>query len=449
MEFVIGDIRDFVEDVSLCLPGVEEAVPNTTGTHSYLRSRFLSIPALQAPITEMQIRKLISMCLAFETKNRHSEALNSPLIGVVPMYFTTADSDAMFLILGVSEEEISGIIKKADFIQPSWYVLSDPYNHMVMLTVHRIFVSKVSEKLKHDGMIAMLKMLQYKFFTSFVNHCYKFRADEKTMTYVINQLSNKYDLVKYGTWLNVIKARSEDIISQNSIHREVIEKYHDDHRIVVVLVDVQTRIRQKIRLINQLYHEAKEKGIQVGEYTLLDQIDGQKLIQHTSSAYDTMINGMMQQIQSFATFVDYELIDVLTSRFKNISPELFRVILGMFVDKAFYQSQNRHTAVTKITINGVEEPVYLSCSMIVREIIQKTYRYIVHTGGDTNSKSAIILRTMNIYTSSRISDPDILTIKRSVVYFVTSTGKTVRDATIAALAIEFILYVIIRSFMYI
>ena len=65
-----------------------------------------------------------------------------------------------------------------------------------------------------------------------------------------------------------------------------------------------------------------------------------------------------------------------------------------------------------------------------------------------NSKIDILTKVKNIFSSSRISDEAIVTIKRSFTYFLSNCGETTRAATIASLTIVLILYIVIKSFDY-
>ena len=53
---------------------------------------------------------------------------------------------------------------------------------------------------------------------------------------------------------------------------------------------------------------------------------------------------------------------------------------------------------------------------------------------------------MNLYRSSRVSDPIVVKIKDSVSNFIDSTKLSSREATNASLKIGFIMYIILLSF---
>jgi hypothetical protein len=100
--------------------------------------------------------------------------------------------------------------------------------------------------------------------------------------------------------------------------------------------------------------------------------------------------------------------------------------------------------------SGEKVPVLTSISELIQTFLQKTYRYCINSKDvDITSKKSILIKTLNIYTSSQILDEDILLIKRSFIYLITKMEISRRAATIAALTTCLILYLLVRSFDYV
>lgn len=420
----------------------------------YYKDRFDALPCFQGAITNKHIEKILSCCTYFETKDQHANALNTPFLGVVPIYFTSIDVAMLYDVFNINESEINNIIRNSEFTDDSWVVVNDPYNNVIIYLIHRIMSSNtLTVKQREQGSISLLKLLHYKYFTSLVYNSYKFGADEATMTYVVNNLSKKYDIAKQETWKAVIEFRCLDILTQGSVHYKTLMTYADDLAIIYVISDTQSNLRQKIVRINRLYYEAKEQKDAIGSYSTLDVLDGKKIITSTTEMFDVMISGMNLQIQSPARLLDMELLEVITGKYKEVSPEILRLVLTKFCDLASQQATNSGYK-SKITVVNSEtkmkEPVYVSCQLLTSEFIQKSYRYcIMSREVNMSSKKAILLKVINTYTSSRVIDEDIQTIKRSFTYFVISCGISRRPATVAALSICMIMYLLIRSFDYV
>lgn len=409
---------------------------------------FSSIPELNQPITDITIKYLEYYCAAFETKENHSLALNGHLLGVYPMYFLKEDSDLFFAYLQIPEQLVKNAIKKATYIDLSYHIVSSPYNQLTIWIAHLIISSKtLSEDLKQRGLLALFKMLHYKFMTSIVNHSYQHGADKNAMEATVRRLSNKFDIIQYGTWKKVIEARSLDIFTTNSIHCPALMSYDNDKAVNYILTDIQTRLRHKIRLVTQEYYHSKEIGDTIGTYDLVDEVDGKKVITATSNTFDLMISGIITQCQSAARFIDNELIKVICSQFMHVHDDTFRKVLITFTEMASMQANSGDIEKIGTTNNG--EKIYIGASILLREFIQKTYRHCILTKTDMNSKTNILIKVKNLYTSSRVNNEDILLIKRSIVAFVLGCGESQREATNASIALAFLLYITVKTFDYI
>ena len=99
------------------------------------------------------------------------------------------------------------------------------------------------------------------------------------------------------------------------------------------------------------------------------------------------------------------------------------------------------------TMDGKDE-VLIGYRAIISNIIQKSYRDCITNKVDVSSPLHVFEHVKNIYRSSRIVDPDILLVKRSVERFVNDSKVTSRDATKASLKISFIVYILLLSFDY-
>ena len=67
---------------------------------TYLLDEFSKIPEINNPVTDLFIRNLLEYCAMFETKNEHSAARNTYLLGTVPIFFTDTDRSVFFSIIG-------------------------------------------------------------------------------------------------------------------------------------------------------------------------------------------------------------------------------------------------------------------------------------------------------------------------------------------------------------
>lgn len=417
----------------------------------FLKSAFKSIPELNFEIDSKMISDLESFVVYFETKNEHSLTLNSAIYGVHPIYFLNTDSQILFQIFGVNEEHVQLVLNEIpdSIISSDWYVLNDTYNQLTVWLAHRILNSRLSKEEKEKGLFNLFKMLNYKFFTSFVNHCYRYGANKAIMEATINSLSNKFDIIKYGTWKKVLEVRSEDIIDPTGIHYKTLMDYDDDIAIKYILSDSQTRIRNKLKLINEEYNKRKEENDAIGTYATSNiNSEGEKFIIDTVNVLDSMTSNMIVQVQSTSKFIDGEAVRAICNMFKAIHPDTFRRILVMFSDLACVQA-NSGDQEKMGKISSTKEDIYIGVPILISTFLQKTYRACILDKIDITNYGAVFLKAKNLYTSSRVIDPDVLMIKRSFSSFVVGCGESTRIATISSLTIGLMMYLLLLSFNYI
>jgi hypothetical protein len=398
-------------------------------------------------ITHSHIRQLETYCNEFEIRDHHVEALNTPMLGVAKAYFTNKDRVALFNIFEVDPLEFETAILECPTVKKEYKVSSDEYNVFTIWLLHLIHRSKtLSDKDRELGMLLVMKMLHYKFFTSLVNHNFPHGANAEIMAATIDNLSAKFDIKQEATstWKLVVEERSRDVISKDSIHWETIDRFGDDNKILYVITDIQTRIRTRIVLVVQQYYTQREKGIRIASSNMVNEIDGEKIIRSLEGSYDAMIETLCNQVINTSKFMKHDYIAFVSKLSLLVREDMLRDLLVKFSELATEQYRNHDQ--NKVSSAKTGE-LYIGYRILITNIIQKTYRAcITDKSVNVRSKLAILDKTRTIYRSSRIADPDILKIKASVEAFVQTHSGYTRDATVAALRLALIQYLIMLSF---
>jgi hypothetical protein len=398
------------------------------------------------PITPARIKALHQLIINFENRKDHTLTLNSPILGVYPIAFTTTDRNEFFDIFSVSRTEMISLIKGIKAIDSSRRVESDPMNQLVIWLLHLGLIDKkLSRKERDDFLLDLALLWHYKFFTSLVLHNFPYKANEDIMRATVNSLSNKYDIIRYGTWREVLMVRSVDLFDTGSIHYKTLVKFDKDKDVLYLISDTQTRIREKIKKIVAVYYNTKKLGDSIGSYSSVGNLDGEKVLTNQISTFDVMTNGVNLELSNVHSFLDDKLIRTIASMFKNLRPDMLRYILTKYSEVATIQSKTGELDLD-YKIKGIE--TFVGIRILTRNIIQKSYRFCIKEKVNLSSKIAILSRIKNVFSSSRISDPDLVKIKDSVAYFIDQHGSTKREATNASLRISIILYIITKTFKY-
>lgn len=417
-----------------------------------LREFQQNIPVSITPKTIKQSQQMIAR---FESRDLHAIALGSKTLGVYKIKFTPEDRAELFDIYGYDESNIVDVVSKIPTINPSFNVVSDPFNlfvtWMVYNTLNHEFHSqhKKNLEMQKDYAVLLLKWMHYRFFTSRVNRSFPHPPNAEVMEATINSLSNKFDIARYDSWREVIVSYCEDIISPKGIHFKALSEFHDDAKILYFISDTQSRIRSKIRKVVTEFHDTKERGDAFGSYGMVSDIDGEKIILGKTEMFDSVTSNLMNQVFNKNAFISEKLSVSVSKLFKNVKPAQLRVLLERFSIQASDQFRNKELLKTE-PVKGYDLELFVGSEILIQQLLQKTYRRCVRDKNvNTNSKLAILDKTKNLYSSSRISDPEIQQVKDSVGYFVEMSKISSREATNSSLRLAFITYVMIKSFEFI
>jgi hypothetical protein len=399
-------------------------------------------------VSPKQAQQLEIICQQFEIRNKHNQALNTPTLGVYPIYFTDKDATDIFDVFQINKPEFKKIINTIPSINKEFKVISDPFNMLVMWISHHLFISNLPKKDKDDSLRALFKMFYYRFFTSSVNHYLVYKTNEELMLLTVSELNNKYDIVKYGTWKKVIEAKVEELITSDSIHYRTLVDFNDDEKILYVISDCNTRIRLQLQRFIEAFNEMREnvKKDYILQNLMTETIDGQKILRNTTNVIDTMINNMLTRITNQEAFINNKYINDLIKQFKNIRADSFTRFLQFIINTTIDQTKTYDLDKVVIKNKMRNEVIYVGIRVFIHEFIQKTYRYCINNKVNMNSKRSIYLTVSNVYRSSRASDKDIANIKDSIHDLILKSKLSTRVSTITNYKIALVLYLLLLTF---
>ncbi len=381
----------------------------------------------------------------FELRPSHIETLNNSLLGNSKMYFLPKDAEALFNIFNVDTKKFKALVHTAASIDVTRHVTSDIFNLFIPWICHQTRMSKLPNKIKTELQVLVIKMLHYKFFTSTINHMLPHGADEGTMRYTIDHLSNKFFIKQHktSTWGLVIDFRARDVINDKSIHYHVLQSYHPDDKILYVITDIHTRLRKQLISIILRFYKDKEDGNSVVSSAMVGEIGGEKVIREISSSLDTMAMKVCNSCLNLNEFIDHEMLNIAVVVTKNVKAEVLSAFLTSFSDLAVRQQKKGDAELSK---GRGDNELLLGYRILLTHIIQKTYREcILDKEVDVSKRLPILYKTRDVYRSSRIQNRDILIIKNSVEALVNKYSKSSRSATNASLRIAFLTYIILIS----
>lgn len=389
--------------------------------------------------------EIVRWRLLYENRDTHPEALNTPLLGVSNIGFFPKDANALFDLTGIDRDEFKRTIKQSS-IPSNFNVASDEFNLLCVWVSHQFSVTNaISRDLKDKTIKSIYMMLMYKFFAGVVRHMFPYKPSRAIMEATIDNLSDKFDIKHKDTctWRLNIEKRADLMTdsSSSNIHYRTLQTFSPDSKVTYILTDLQTRIRTKIRLIAEIFYEAVKNGNSVIETTLVgEDKEGEKTIKELQNSYDSMIESICNRVLNAQSFIKSDYIKIVCALCTNVKPEMVRNVLMQFSAMATAQYQKG-----KGDVMDKSGRLYEGYHILISNLIQRTYRACI-IDKVRLVRAHILKKAMNMYRSSRINDPVILTVKDSISRFIDNTKVSSRDATNASLKIGLILYFILMSF---
>lgn len=409
---------------------------------------------LDIKLSPTQITNTIKLVQKFENRGLNPLTLNSQLFGVHEFYFRDVDKYELFAIFKVTEKQIITIIDdilalnyartNGRFTKTDFKVGSNPFNVFCIWLIHLGLTNIKNKKDQYLFCVSVAKYLQYRFFTSVVNQCLRYGADEGVMQAVVNDLSNKYDVISEGTWKNTIELSSTNLIDQTSIHYKTLITVNNDEAFRYVITDMQTRIKQRVINICEKYYEYHKKNSRISTVkTVGIDEDGNGYVIERSSNYETMMNTILTSITNKSVFVNMSVVNQVCSQFTNIRSDLLVNALNYISDQASFQM--RSNDMDNFTKNKDGTVVFTGLRLLISSILRYSFRYAMKENIQLSQKHNVWISLKNAYTSSRILDPNIQNIKNSVAILVDEMNYTSREATKSSLRITIIMYVILKG----
>ena len=382
-----------------------------------------------------------------ELRDDMPEVLNTAMLGVHKGYFYPADQEYIFDLFDIDMDDFRKDSHSADAVHAERNVSSNPYNLFVVWLLHSAKKSSLTTSTKYEAMLTLMKLLHYKFFTSLINQFFRYEVNSDIMQYTIDNLSKKYSIVNEGThtWKLLIEYRSDNVINGNSIHEKTIKNFKPDEGGVLYLItDIQTRLRDTIKHIASEFYANVEQERKLKSYSILGETDeGGVELRNIEETLRTTIVNTSTAMLSVDKFLDRELIHLDCKFVKGIREDvLSKLLLGL----SNLATEQYHNGKTNDVVENHKGFTYLrGSSTLVSWIIQKTYRRCVNDKVDIKNRLAVLSHAKNVYTNSRINDPELLSIKQSTMLYIEKLTTLKKDQHKTSARLALIIYILLYS----
>lgn len=368
---------------------------------------------------------------AFVNKNEDNIVfLGNGLMGTPRFIYSRNDRDEFFdEVVKIDEGAMKNDVYSLPHIDPSFNVASDPLNLTIAYTVHRLMTSTLSASKKEEGMIAVLKVMHYRFLSSLMSNYFKYEPDKAIAQAVYYALNRKFSLKVTGSWAALIQSRCEDIISTSSIHYDTLMLFRDDAKIQYFISDTQGRIRNIVKAMYLVFLDVHKNSAKVITRKDMVDLDGtmhvRDLVRDTS-AYKRYAHTIISERDSF---YKEQLVSVITNLVHTASPRNLTLVLEYMSNNYGPRGDRR-----------VEK--------LIDETLIHAFQFIAENrskfSGGTNLPE-VLSSLKSLYMSSRTTDPSILKM-RKLSYDISKKAIVSNNASlIASLRTAVMLYIVLRT----
>lgn len=331
----------------------------------------------------------------FVTKNEdHINFFGSGLLGVYPVKWADSQERQIWIddILQADEIALESDLHALDSINEEFNVQSDVVNNSIIYLIHRFERSNLPPRQIEETQKHLLKILLYKFISSIMSHYFKYPADESIARMTYNQLSNRYDIKRLGTWGALINERAEDFVSAKSIHRPTIEKMQDDDAVGYALSDTQTRIREVIKAYSTVFYQVRDTDSRSFTTSSMIQLEDGLVVKDVKREMSTYSRYIHTVCRSREDFVRTDALNIIQNIVTAANPEVVKATLE-------YISENYDDQRKKHLVKFVDDAILYSLNFIHDKKIK------------ASDLATVLSRLRAMYTGSRINDKAVLELR--------------------------------------
>lgn len=315
------------------------------------------------------------------------------------LYFGDEERDFIFnLVPGITKQSITELVNKIEDINAAWQIVSDPFN-LLMTNYIRCATIKKKENFKYSCIMYLTLSL----YSSLHFKYYKYLPNENAMNYAINNnMSNKFLIKKYGV---LYKALEHIAIKNHETYEADLIK-GEDLNIKDYIMNLRTRLNNFMKTITDEYMKAlKEK-------------------KYLNTEEDSNDEENYRQTTNISVQMESLIVKCSNKFFSNE------------INQKFVRSSAKYANVHPATLGAALDDIKENETENVNKLIGNILRVYLNNKNNTFESIAsnrFISYCLQIYSKSNSKDPDILSLKKLLDYFLVNHcnrySETEREAT--------------------
>jgi hypothetical protein len=361
----------------------------------------------------------------------HINFFGGNLLGVQVVRFTDSDRDQWFdEILHADQHALREDLIALPTVNADFKVSSDTMNLSCAWLLHAILKSpKLNKEQKHNAMMDVALVLQYKFLTSRLYQHFRYPADREVAEATYASLSNKYAIKQLGSWNAVLNQRSEDLIASDGLHYNAIWKMDNDLEVIYLLNDTQGRIRDMLKNIYDVFLTIHHQGVRIQSTSSVVDYDGESVLRDKNQNLLAYTRYLHSIVTDKGSFIRDELLGIIEKLMYTTPPRLFRETLVWLSDNY------RRSGAKKI-----EE--------LLNEVLIHSFDYLAEERmmvANHVDLPTLLARLRGVYTSSRSIDPALFSLREKAEWCVKQATGNKNESVVASVRTAVLLYLVART----
>ena len=197
--------------------------------------------------------------------------------------FSDMERNKVYELIDFDPKTCKTIVKQSNYIKPSWKIVNDPFNLVMMMIIRYAKLHKLDQinQLAVTYLtLSMYPSLHYKYF--------KFEPNEAIMQYTINNLSNKFKVKQVG---NILQALVDTTALADKTYDKNI-RHANDKELTDYINAYKTRLNSLIKKIR----DAFEKDYRSGNYMNTERDNEDENDFKTSDSNSLLIQRVVDQV---------------------------------------------------------------------------------------------------------------------------------------------------------
>lgn len=393
-------------------------------------------------INESLLKELRSFKNNWIKKNEnHINFLGGNLLGPNEIVFSDADRITYFDIIGIynSKELGNEILNLKDILalkkeaekegkKGERKVSFDVFNLSIIWLCHEFSIYyKDDIKKYHEAVDLIYFIYAVKVFGSrYILFFSKYSLEVETAKAVYEKLSGKFLIKKYDNWDRVINHLGKKLYSTEESGFDSKVRNMNTIDSMYIAQDLHGSITSIFKNIFEVTLEVKEAGEKLRTTSSIDTTGEEDQIKNLLDSPITYIEYMKNIVVSQTGFVDFTVVDIVTSIYPKINDKIFKQTLTAI---SMYALEDK-----VINEYFIEMPILLSIE------------YLGNTSNNyTSNIESVVVALKNYWSSSSVKQKDVNITKDKIRKFLEKNTTYSSKHIISNMVLAIIMYVFIKA----